>query len=127
MSWGETGALAFGIVIGWFLYLVNRYRKGDVQLGDVTTVIAAIGGAAVTRLFDEGGALFGAYGLGLAVGFFGYFIVLIAMVGVSRNFDVDFFLDGRRRKLDDRSYVPGEWRQPLMAMDPDGGAPPRGD
>lgn len=126
MSWGETGALAFGIVIGWFLYLVNRYRRGDVQLGDITTVVAAIGGAAVTRLFSETGALFGAYGLGLAIGFFGYFIVLIGMVAASRNFDVDFFLDGRRRKLDDASFIPGEHRQTGLAMDAEMGAPPHG-
>ncbi|HEY0625860.1 MAG TPA: hypothetical protein VGD10_03920 [Allosphingosinicella sp.] len=124
MNWQETGALAFGLVIGWFLYLVNRYRRGDVQLGDITTVVAAIGGAAVTRLFSESGALFGAYGVGLAIGFFGYFIILAVMVSVSRNFDVDFFLDGRRRKVDDTSFIPGEQRQAGLAMDADMGAPP---
>jgi hypothetical protein len=125
MTWGETGALAFGTVIGWFLYLINRYRRGDVQLGDITTVVAAIGGAAVTRLFDPGGNLFGAYGLGLAIGFFAYFLILVAMVSVSRNFDVDFFLDGRRRKVDDKTFIPGEHRQSGLAMDFDPDMRPR--
>ena len=123
MSWGETGALAFGLVIGWFLYLVNRYRRGDVQLGDITTVVGAIGGAAVTSLFPDSGSLFGAYGVGLAIGFFGYFLVLVGMVSVSRNFDVDFFLDGRRRKVTADKFIPGEHRQSSLAMDPDGDAP----
>ena len=119
MNWGETGALAFGLVIGWFLYLVNRYRRGDVQLGDITTVVGAIGGAAVTSLFPNSGDLFGAYGVGLAAGFFGYFIILVAMVSISRNFDVDFFLDGRRRNLSSGHFIPGEQRQGGLAMDPD--------
>lgn len=117
MNWGVSGALAFGLVIGWFLYLVNRYRRGDVQLGDITTVIGAIGGAAVTSLFDKSGNLFGAYGVGLAIGFFGYFVVMAAMVGVSKNFDVDFFLDGRRKKFGRDYFIPDAHRQSVLAMD----------
>ena len=124
MGWGESGALAFGLVIGWFLYLVNRYRRGDVQLGDITTVLGAIGGAAVTSLFSDSGVLFGAYGVGLAIGFFGYFLVLVGMVSMSRNFDVDFFLDGRRRDVASGSFIPGEQRVPALQMDePQGGEP----
>ncbi len=41
--------------------------------------------------------LFGAYGIGLFIGFFGYFIVLVVLVTISGNFGVDFFLDGRRK------------------------------
>jgi hypothetical protein len=118
MDWGETGALAFGVVIGWFLYLVNRYRRGDVQLGDITTVVGAIGGAAVTSLFPGSDNLFGAYGVGLAIGFFGYFLVLAVMVWVSKNFDVDFFLDGRRRDVAAGWFIPGHHRKTIIAMDP---------
>ena len=88
---------AFGLIIGWYLYYINRYRKGDVQISDITTVIGTIGGAAVLKLFDSGTDMFGAYGIGLAAGFFLYFLVLIILVGVSENFDADWFLDGRRR------------------------------
>ena len=121
MSWGETGALAFGLVIGWFLYLVNRYRRGDVQLGDITTVVGAIGGAAITALFPNSGNLFGAYGVGLAIGFFGYFILLVIMVTISRNFDVDFFLDGRRRNLGRDYFIPAAHRETVMPMDAESG------
>jgi hypothetical protein len=90
------GAASFGGVIGWYLYFINRYRKADVQIGDLTTVIGAIGGAAVLGIFDRGSDTFGAYGIGLAAGFFGYFLFLIVLVGNSKTFDADWFLDGRR-------------------------------
>lgn len=48
-------------------------------------------------LFPAGSALFGAYGVGLLIGFLAYLVVLLAMVVVSRNFSVDWFLDGRRK------------------------------
>jgi len=97
MDWKMAGALAFGVVIGWFVYYVNRYRKGDVQIGDITTIIGAIGGGAVLALFDRSADLFGSYAIGLAIGFFLYFFILVILVGVSDNFDSDWFLDGRRR------------------------------
>jgi hypothetical protein len=90
------GAFAFGIVIGWFLYFLNRYRK-NVSLADLTTVIGAIGGAAVLTLFPAKSDLFGAYGVGLAAGFFGYFLVLVVLVARSENFGIDFLIDGRRK------------------------------
>jgi hypothetical protein len=84
-----VGAAFFGALIGWYVYYINRYRKSDVQLGDLVTVIGVIGGGAVLALFPAGTDLFGAYGVGLGIGFFTYFLVLIVLVGVSPNFDVD--------------------------------------
>src|SRR5438067_134234 len=94
----EIGAGGFGAIVGWYLYFVNRYRTGAVQLSDLTSVIAAVGGAAVLTLFPAGTDLFAAYGIGLACGFFGYFLVLVVLVSVSDNFTVDWFLDGRRKR-----------------------------
>ncbi|HEU5431778.1 MAG TPA: hypothetical protein VFU81_08950 [Thermomicrobiales bacterium] len=120
------GAGAFGALIGWYVYYINRYRKGDVQLSDLTTVIGILGGAVVLQLFPlpknpSDLPLFGAYGIGLFIGFFGYFLVLIGLVRASPNFTADFFLDGRRRKLDDDFYIPGEIvspeRPPFIARD----------
>ncbi|SOC51205.1 hypothetical protein [Ornithinimicrobium cerasi] len=96
------GALGFGLVLGWFLYYLNRYRR-EVALGDLTTVIGAIGGAAVLALFPAGTDLFGAYGIGLAGGFFGYFTVLILLVRKSPDFTTEFLIDGRR-KLPERPF-----------------------
>jgi len=46
-----VGAGGFGALVGWYVYYINRYRRSDVQVGDVTTIIGAVGGAAVTGLF----------------------------------------------------------------------------
>ena len=121
-----VGAACFGLLIGWFVYYINRYRTGDVQLSDLVTLIGVIGGTAVLALFPAKSDLFGAYGLGLAIGFFLYFLVLIVLVSVSENFDVDWFLDGRRRLPDGTVFVPavGTARAGGTAMsvkDPAGG------
>jgi hypothetical protein len=57
-------------------------------------------------LFPARSDLFGAYGVGLASGFFGYFLVLVVLVGVSRNFGVEWFLDGRRKRPQEPYYIP---------------------
>jgi len=104
------GAGGFGALIGWYVYYVNRYRKGDVQLSDLVTLIGAIGGGAVLVLFPQGSDLFGAYGIGLFAGFFGYLLMLIVLVKQSDNFTSDWFLDGRRKKPVDPDDAPGDQR-----------------
>ena len=100
------GAGCFGAVIGWYVYYINRYRKSDVQISDLVTLIGVIGGTAVLNLFPQGSDLFGAFGIGLAIGFFVYFVVLAILVRVSSNFDADWFLDGRRKLPDGTIFVP---------------------
>ncbi len=110
------GAGAFGIIVGWYVYYVNRYRKSDVQLGDLVTIIGVIGGGAVLALFPAKTDLFGAYGIGLFIGFFAYLIVLAILVGVSKNFDVDWFLDGRRKIPSGDYAIPGDFASTARAM-----------
>jgi hypothetical protein len=110
------GSGAFGAIIGWYVYYVNRYRKGDVQLGDLVTVIGVLGGASVLALFPARTDLFGAYGIGLFVGFFSYLIVLAVLVRMSKNFDVDWFLDGRRRIPTGEYAIPGDVATTVRAM-----------
>jgi hypothetical protein len=110
------GAFGFGLLIGWYVYYINRYRTGDVQFSDLVTVIGVIGGAAILALFKPESDLFGAYGVGLAAGFFLYFLVLIVLVGVSKNFDSDWFLDGRRRDPAQGISIPASARQSGSAM-----------
>ena len=100
------GAACFGLLIGWYVYYINRYRKSDVQISDLVTIMGVIGGSAVLALFPAGTELFGAYGIGLAIGFFSYFLSLIVLVGLSPNFDADWFLDGRRKLPDVTIFVP---------------------
>jgi len=110
------GAGGFGALIGWFVYYINRYRKGDVQFSDLTTIIAILGGGAILALFPAQTDLFGAYGIGLFAGFFGYFGFLTLWVSISKNFTVDWFLDGRRRKPTSGYEIPGEIRSTVNAM-----------
>jgi hypothetical protein len=100
------GAGAFGIIVGWYVYFINRYRTGNVQFSDLTTLIGIIGGGALLAIFKAGTDLFGAYGIGLAIGFFGYFFVLLIMVKMSNNFNVDWFLDGRRKAAKEGETIP---------------------
>lgn len=112
------GAFCFGAVIGWYVYYVNRYRSGEVKFSDLSTLISIIGGGAILTLFPASTDLFGAYGVGLATGFFVYFIVLIIFVGSSSKFKVDWFLDGRRGELNKGEfYGPGNVvRETVTAM-----------
>ncbi|HTU10587.1 MAG TPA: hypothetical protein VMG08_06765 [Allosphingosinicella sp.] len=70
------GAIAFGLVIGWVTSGILRRSKREA-LSDISTVVAAIGGAAITGLFAKETGAFGAYSIGLAVGFFVYIVVAI--------------------------------------------------
>src|SRR5918993_1848869 len=113
------GAGAFGALIGWYVYYINRYRKSDVQFSDLTSIIGILGGAAVLNLFPSSTPLFGAYGIGLFVGFFGYFVSLLLLIRSSDNFNADFLLDGRRRELAGTGYyIPGDFVRPAMLPQP---------
>jgi len=92
-----AGAAGFGALIGWYVYYINRYRKGSIQLSDLVTLVGILGGGAILAIFPSGSDLFGAYGVGLFIGFFSYFIVLLILVRISKKFNVDWFLDNRRK------------------------------
>ena len=94
------GAGCFGLILGWYLYYINRYRSGPVDFGDITSMLTAIGGAGVLALFPSGSDLFGAYGIGLAAGFFMYFFILIVLVNKAPGFNSSWFIDGRGPKLE---------------------------
>jgi len=110
------GAIGFGALVGWYVYYVNRYRRTEVQLTDLVTLIGVLGGGVILTVFPESTDLFGGYGIGLAIGFFGYFIALLAFVAYSPNFDFDWFLDGRRMKVPDTHYIPDEVAKTVSAM-----------
>jgi len=66
------GPFCFGLVIGWVTYRTLRRKAEGVALGDIASVLGAVGGATIVALFKN--AAFNSYCIGLAVGFFGYFI-----------------------------------------------------
>jgi hypothetical protein len=115
MSTQEAGALLFGVVLGWQLYFTNRYRSGH-GLQDLVTIVGAIGGAAILDLFPAGTDLFAYYGIGLAIGFFLYFLILVGMVTKSPSFGVEWFLDGRRAKPADTDVIPEGTATTVAAM-----------
>ncbi|HEX6292963.1 MAG TPA: hypothetical protein VFZ66_27515 [Herpetosiphonaceae bacterium] len=80
MSVPVWGAGCFGLVVGWICYRTLRRKEGVTALSDIATVIGAIGGGAVVSLFQSED-LFGWYSIGLAIGFFAYFIVGLIVDG----------------------------------------------
>jgi hypothetical protein len=83
------------------------------------------GGAAVLALYKADSDLFGAYGLGLGVGFFLYYLNLVGMVTRSDNFSADWFLDGRRKNPAEGEGYGADTSPTIhpMAINP-GSAPP---
>ena len=78
MSWTLAGAFAFGLVVGWVTYRTLRRTKTN-GISDIASVIGAVGGASVLALFPKETDLFGAYGLGLAAGFFFYLLISLML------------------------------------------------
>jgi hypothetical protein len=76
------GALCFGLVVGWITYRTLLRQEGRTNISYIASVVAAIGGGALTRLFGTATVLFGFYSIGLALGFFSYLVA-------TRIFDKD--------------------------------------
>jgi hypothetical protein len=72
----RLGAYLFGVVVGWLTYYILAHG-GERNIKDIAVVIGSIGGAAVLALFPAQTVLFGAYGIGLAIGFFLYWAILV--------------------------------------------------
>lgn len=72
------GAALFGVVVGWIAYRTLRRSGEAVALSDIATVIGAVGGAAITGIFDDEKS-FAWYSIGLFVGFFGYLLVSVKL------------------------------------------------
>ena len=71
-----AGALCFGVVMGWVTYRTLR-RVQSSGLTDLATVIGAVAGAAITAIWKPGTNAFGAYCIGLALGFFAYLLFAV--------------------------------------------------
>ena len=65
------GAFAFGAVIGWVTGTTLQHLATH-GISDIAAVVAAVGGAAVSKMFTRNDRTFGNYCLGLAAGFFFY-------------------------------------------------------
>ncbi|WP_425619060.1 hypothetical protein NA78x_002791 [Anatilimnocola sp. NA78] len=76
------GAVCFGAVIGWITYRTLRRSSEQTKLGDISAVIGAVGGGAVIAIFNDQDQ-FSGYSIGLAAGFFAYFLVGLFIAGKS--------------------------------------------
>jgi hypothetical protein len=77
------GPFCFGLVIGWVTYRTLRRKAEGAALGDIASVLGAVGGATVVALFKNNA--FDSYCVGLAVGFFAYFITGALIAGKKDN------------------------------------------
>lgn len=83
MSILMTGAACFGVVAGYIAYR-TLVRTKETAVSDLAAVIAAIGGGAVTVLFDPKGEQFAWYSIGLLVGM-AVFLILRLLIEVPRT------------------------------------------
>jgi hypothetical protein len=79
------GSLCFGAVIGWITYYTMRKNTKPRTLSDLTVIIAALVGPGILTVFPAPVAgtrqtMFGYYGIGLASGFFLYYILFLLLV-----------------------------------------------
>jgi hypothetical protein len=72
------GAVCFGLVLGWLTHRTVRRQGGHPRIRDLTAIVSVIGGGGVLALFQDKG-LFGAYAIGLAIGFFAYFATALIL------------------------------------------------
>lgn len=81
----KIGAGLFGVVVGWIAYRTLRRREGPALLSDISSVLGAVGGAAVAALPFDDPDMFGCYAIGLAAGFFLYLIVAFAVTAYAKK------------------------------------------
>jgi hypothetical protein len=78
------GSIGFGMVIGWVTYYTMRKNTKERTLADITVIISALIGPAVLAVFPSPATdkttMFGYYGIGLAIGFFLYYIVYVLLL-----------------------------------------------
>jgi len=84
------GSLCFGMVIGWITYYTMRKNTKERTLADLTVIISALIGPAVLAVFPAPVAetrqtMFGYYGIGLAIGFFLFYILFVLFLFKAPN------------------------------------------
>ncbi|MEU2241176.1 hypothetical protein ABZ572_17445 [Streptomyces sp. NPDC018338] len=81
-----TGAAVFGVVVGYITYRTLARTTDKAAITDLATVIAAIGGGAITTLYGPAdGTMFAWYSIGLAIGMALYLILNLAIRGKERT------------------------------------------
>jgi len=76
-----VGALVFGLVVGFITYRTLVRTTAQAAVSDLGAVVAAIGGGAVTKLYEPSGTSFAWYAIGLALGMLVFFVAFWRMNG----------------------------------------------
>jgi hypothetical protein len=77
----DTGPLVFGVVVGFVTYRTLIRTTQKTSIGDLATIITAIAGGAITKLFGADQRSFAWYAIGLACGLAIYFLIYLKMNG----------------------------------------------
>lgn len=81
-----VGAVCFGLTVGYITYRTLVRTADKAAITDLAAVVGAIGGGAVTGLFNPSqGDLFGWYSIGLVAGVAVFFLVHLKMNGRDRT------------------------------------------
>ena len=75
MALEYIGSLFFGLVVGYITYRVLARTTDRAAVTDLAAVVGAVGGGAVTGLFDPGSGMFAMYAIGLAAGMIAYAVL----------------------------------------------------
>ena len=75
------GAVCFGLVAGYITYRTLVRTTKNAQISDLTAVLSAIGGGAVTALFHAGSDACAWYAIGPAAGMVLYFALFLKLNG----------------------------------------------
>jgi hypothetical protein len=84
-----VGAVCFGLAVGFITYRTLVRTTGKAAISDLSVVIGAVGGGAVTALFSPSKSdLFGWYSIGLVAGLAVFFVLFLKMNGRQKTADV---------------------------------------
>ena len=82
----SVGAFCFGVAVGYITYRTLVRTTDKTAISDLTTVVGAVGGAAVTGLFGPAsGDAFGWYSIGLLAGIAAFFLLYLALNGRAKT------------------------------------------
>ena len=84
-----VGAVCFGLAVGFITYRTLVRTTAKTAISDLSVVIGAVGGGAVTAIFSPSeGDLFGWYSIGLVAGMVVFFLLYLKMNGRAKTADV---------------------------------------
>lgn len=83
------GIFCIGLVFGWLLYYAVRHTE-NFSVATLSPTLGVVGSAATIGWIQHGAtAWIGPYGVGVGIGFFGYFLITVCLVFLGKLDAVD--------------------------------------